>query len=443
MTFSLKAFIVNAVYINNNQGQTAPFGELSPYSLTFSQDVGVYTTTGVTNLSLVTFTSQNSGVDATVPSGLATNVLNIANWIYALTNAQSGQIYADQLLSQLLLAFGNIANTFACGNIIQSTLTTGTYWIPEWVSWIDISTGAVVKIWFVDASFQAQYDDFTIVVVPPITPLNNFFLGASKVQGYINAVSYPQQMANVQAASNGFPYSIVEAETFSYIDPTNSANTIPTQWTVLIYGPMGNNVDSISDAIVNYCLANSSYDTTQWATILPDIFLRTEYIFVPFWDQYAIPNQSTQDGIYSPQVNLVRAQNLVVEVVPSYPSSHIDTYLNIMSYPYRSLQMGVIGSPNNKDGWYQLIQVFPDIISVPSTSVDFARMAASTQQFLINLGTMLIAAETMTPTSSVPSGYTSLTRDGKLYIVMNYDNIHYLVLAKENLTTVITGVESS
>jgi hypothetical protein len=239
------------------------------------------------------------------------------------------------------------------------------------------------------------------------------------------------------------PLPILAAETFSYIDPTNSSNAIPTQWTVLIYGPAGNNVDSISDAIVNYCLANSSYTTAQWAGILPDIFLRTEFIFVPFWDQYAIPEASTQNGIYSPQLNLVRAQNLVVTTVPSYPSSHIDTYLNVMSYPYRSLQMGVIGSPNNKDAWYQLIQVFPDIISVPSTSVDFARMAESTQQFLINLGNMLIAAETMTPVSSVPSGFTTLIRDNMLYIVMNYQNIHYLVLAKENLTTVITGVESS
>jgi hypothetical protein len=445
MSLSLKAFILNASYINNTQGQTAPFGELSPYSLTFSQDVGLYSTSSYPNLSLITFTSEDSvtGLVETVPQPVATNVLTIANWIYLQTNAQTGQIFADQLLSQLLITFGNIANTFACGNIIQSNIVGGTYYIPEWVSWIDVSTGAIIKIWFVDASFQSQYDDFEIIVVPPFYPVSNFFAGASKVQGYINAVTYPQQMANVQAASNGFPYTILTAATFSYIDPTNSANTIPTEWTVLIYGPAGNNVDSINNAIVNYCETNSTYTSSQWAAILPDIFLSTEFVFVPFWDQYAIPNQSTQDGIYSPQLNLARAQSLVTTVVPSYPSSHIDTYLNVMSYPYRSLQMGVIGSPSNKDAWYQLIQVFPDIITVPSTSVDFARMAQNTQQFLINLGVMLVAAETMTQFSTLPAGYTSLIRDGQLYIVMNYENIHYLVLAKQDLTTVITGVESS
>jgi hypothetical protein len=55
----------------------------------------------------------------------------------------------------------------------------------------------------------------------------------------------------------------------------------------------------------------------------------------------------------------------------------------------------------------------------------------------------LVAAETMTQFSTLPAGYTSLIRDGQLYIVMNYENIHYLVLAKQDLTTVITGVESS
>lgn len=446
MAYILKAFIANANFINNTPGTVAPFGELSPYSMTFSQEIGVYTASSIASLSLIAFTSQSNGVNTaltTVDPQLPTRVLTIAQWIYAQTTAQGGQIYADQLLSQLLVNFNVTANTFDCGNIIQSTLTSGVYYIPEWVSWIDVATGSTIKIWFVDASFQTEYDDFTIVVVPPFTPISNFFTGASKVQQYLNAVTYPNQIDNIQIASGGKPPTIVTAETFSYIDPTNASNTIATNWTVLIYGPMGNNVDSISDALVSYCIDNSTYTQAQWAAILPDIFLRTEFTIVPFWDQYAIPDGSNQDGIYSPQLNVQRALALMTSVVQAYPASHIDTYLNIMSYPYRSLQMGVIGSPSNKNAWYELIDVFPDIISVPSTSLDFARMAAATQTFLINLGTMLIAAETMTDFSTIPSGYTTLVRNNDLYIVMNYENIHYMVLAKQDLATVITGVESS
>jgi hypothetical protein len=446
MAYIMKAFIVNANFINNTPGTIAPFGELSPYSATFSQEVGIYTAQTIQSLSLLTFTSQVNGVTTaatTVDPQLPTRVLTIAQWMYAQTTAQGGQMYADQLLSQLLINFNTIANTFACGSIMQFSLPGGTYYIPEWISWIDVATGGTIKIWFVDASFQTEYDDFTIVVVPPFTPLNNFFSGASKVQQYLNAVTYPDQLTNIQAATNNIPPTMVTAETFSYIDPTNSSNTIPTEWTAVIYGPMGNNVDSLSDAFVNYCLANSSYTQAQWAQILPDIFLRTEFIFVPFWDQYAIPDGSNQDGIYSPQLNITRGQALMVTEIPSYPASHIDTYWNVMSYPYRSLQMGVIGSPNNKNNWFQLIEVFPDIISVPSTSLDFARMAVDTQNFLINLGNMLIAAETMTEFSTIPDGFTRVTRDNNLYLVMSYENIHYLVLAKQNLTTVITGVESS
>lgn len=446
MTYILKAFAVNANFINNTPGTVAPFGELSPYSLTFSQEVGVYTASGIASLSLVSFTSQSNGANValtTIDAQLPTRILTIVQWIYAQTTALSGAIYADQLLSQLLVNFNTTANTFDCGSIIQSTLAAGTYYIPEWVSWVDVATGAVIKIWFVDASFQTEYDDYTIVVVPPFTPVSNFFTGASKVQQYLNAVTYIDAIANIETAKNGKSPTITTAETFSYIDPTNSANTIATNWTVLIYGPQGNSVDSISDALVTYCIDNSSYTQAQWAAILPDIFLRTEFVLVPFWDQYAIPDGSNQDGIYSPQLNVARGQALMETVVASYASSHIDTYWNVMSFPYRSLQLGVIGSANNKNAWYELIDVFPDIITVTSTSTDFSRMAVATQTFLESLQTMLITAETMTSTSTIPSGYTRVTRDNKLYIVLNYDNIHYLVLAKAGLTTVITGVTSS
>jgi hypothetical protein len=444
MTYSLKAFIVNANFVNNTPGVTAPFGELSPYSMTFSQEVGAYTAPGVAaTLAMMSFTSQTNGVDTVVNAGVATRTLTIAQWVYTQTVAQSGQLFADQLLSQLLINFNASANTFACGNIMAIGLPGGTYYIPEWLSWIDIATGGVIKIWFVDASFQTQYDDFTIIVVPPITPISNFFSGATNVLKYVNAVTYPAIVDAIQAASNGKPYSIVRAETFNYVDPTNPANLIPTNWTVLIYGPMGDNVDSISDALSTYCLANSSYTQAQWVAILPDIFLRTEFIFVPFFDQYGIPNTNSQDGIYSPQLKVQRALSLVTAQIPSYAASHIDTYLNVMSYPYRSLQVGVIGSVNNKNSWFELIDVFPDIIGVPSTSIDFARMALDTQNFLLNLGTMIIAAETMTAFSDIPAGFTRNTRDGNLYLVMTYQNIHYLVAAKQNLTTVITGVVSS
>lgn len=443
--YVLKGFIVNSNFVNNAVGQTSVMGEMTTQSATYSREKGLYKNDTISpDISMVSFTSATDGTATPVALDLRDRVMAIVKWVYDQVNTNV-QLYADQLLSAILTQFQSTAGTFACGNIVTDG---NSHWCPEWVSWVDntltqAGTANQIKMYFADASFQSEFDDFSFSVIPPLTPLDNFFQTGAQVDTAINARTQPQLFDQITVVRGSDPETIQVALSYNYIDPNNASHIVPTLWVVLIYGAAGNTIDSINDALVNYILANSSHPRSDWVQILPDLFKRTEFILLPLEDQYAIPSQPLKPGIYATISNLARVNALFKTVVPSYPSAHIDSHLSLMAHPYKNLQIAMVGSTDNRNGWYELGQVFPDLLAVSSTSTDFGRMSQDTQGFLLQLAQMVVTAETMGDFTDIPRGFTQVTRDGVLYLVVNYENINYLVAAKQNLTQVIPALTGS
>jgi hypothetical protein len=442
VTYVLKGFINNSTFMDATPGAVSTIGELSTQSSTYSTTKANYFQESTApDLTLVSFTSNDSSQgNVQVPQNLATQVLEIAAWVYAQTQAvpNPGEIAAATITSGLLAQFETSAQNFTCGTMV----TDGTYWVPEWVQWENttdatygsIATGNtnIIKIWFADGSFKTEYDGYQIVVIPPITPLNGFFTTSANVLALIDAVTYIDNINAIQAAKAGNPETVIVGETYDYVDPTNANNLIPTNWTLLIYGPAGNNIDAIQNALINYILANSSYTQAQWTNILPSLFKQTEFTLIPMWDQYAIPNRNQISGIYSPQANASRALSMMTSVAQSYSAKQIASNTVVQTFPYSNVPLVSCGSANNSGNNFQLEDVFPDLLSVPSTSVDFSKMAAATQTFFLMISQMLASAETLTEYGNVPTGMSTLTRDGILYLVSTLNNINYLMVVKAN-----------
>lgn len=431
--YVLKGFANHALLANNTPGSNNAIGEISNQSLTYSRELGQYVNAVAPNVTLISFLSARDGTSIPIDADFATRTMTIIEWIYNLALTESGQMFADVFLNQILTAFQGKASNFQCGAIVSDA---AGHFIPEWVSWSDTvdttDTSNFVRIWFADASFSAQYDEFAIVVVPPITPLDDFFKTGSAVEAEVNAVTMSQLVANAQAAKNGFPETLMRTDEYDWHDPLQPTHLVPTQWTVLIYGVAGNNIDSIKDALVAYIMANTSHTQAEWTQIFPDIFKRTEVTLVPNWGNYAIPNRQVDAGIYSPFANLTAENAQLTAYASSYPTAHINAHGHVFGHPYKSLAIGAIGSDQNRDNLYELAQIFPDFIAVSSQSTDFARMSQNTQGWAELLEQLLIAAESMGPFTSLPAGMTRLTRNGLLYVVASYGNIHYLVAAKYN-----------
>lgn len=429
-----KGFATHSGFVSNATGVVSNIGELSTEAQTYSKDKGFYNSTVSAEIDLISFVSHRNNTFEQMPQLLIDHVIAISKHVYDTAIVATGEVFADQLLISLTETFQASAENFQSGEIINDS---GKY-VPEWISWKNKSINTInpdneLKVWFSDTSFKAQYDEFEIVVIPPVINLDDFFKNAVEVRAALDAISYAENIDRVQMAKNGYPETVIRSEAYDYIDPFNSSNTFATNWSVLIYGLAGNNVDSINDAIVNYVLANSTHPRADWVQILPELFKRTEFILIPNWNIYAIPNRTLEAGIYSPIANLKKTLAYIKQVVPSYSGAHIDEHAELVGHPYKSLMINSIGSIDNRNLKHKLTDIFSDYLSVSSTSNDFGRMALSTQNWVLLLGRMLLVAENMTVHSSVPSDMTKLKRGNILYIVKKYQNINYLVAAKSTL----------
>jgi hypothetical protein len=434
--YQLKGFLSIDALAGSTPGVTPTLGQLSPKSMTYSTIISEYANNSVPGYNLFAFTSSNASGDISVPSGLITQVFSVVDWIYKNQLTSTAATTTASLIVALAAQFGNVISSISCGNIVSN----GTIGLPEYISWInptittgDPTAGATVKIWFCDNSFQNQYDDYEITVVPPISNLDTFFSGAATLQTAINNYDYPTKINAIQTATNNKPTTIVTSVTYNYVDPTNSSNRIATNWTVLIYGSAGNNIDSINEAIKAYIAANSQRSQASWQAILPDLYSATEFYILPRWENIAIPGQTLQDGAYSSVIQLYKEISYAQTIFSSTPSSFIQNNLASMPVNYNSLIVLIIGSDSNQSTEQNIWTIFPDLINVPTTDTAYNMMSAGTRSWLNILIDLVTVAESATATSTLPSGMSRATRNNILFVAQEYQGIEYLVATKASL----------
>lgn len=431
-TYYLKGFASFGNLASNVPGATSQLGQLSTYGQTFTKDRAQYYNATYPDITLTGIASHDdTGTKLQINATIADQAVNVCQTIYNYAVQKAGEIYQDELQTYLLSQFETTASSFICGNIV----TNGTIYMPEFVQWTMLgTTDNFIKFWFSDSAFTLEYDEYEITVIPPLDNLDDFFLTGTDVATKLASRTLSDMAQLVQAAKNKDPETVYDIELYNYSHPLTPDTKISTAWNVLIYGIAGDNIDAIQNAIVDYVLANSTHTRDEWKTILPDLFRHSEFIILPRWDKYAIPDKTVQAGIYSPFIELSEALTFAVAKIPSYPSAHIQTYLNSTVFPYRSINLLSIGCNENLNNKYQLTDIVSDFINVGTgdPNLDFNRMTQNTQAFSNMLSAMLVAAESATLYSSLPTGMSRVTRDGIMYIVQRFMTYHLFVAAKLN-----------
>lgn len=428
-------------WLSNAPGVNSPVGEMSTYAKTFTRDLGVYKDNSLPLYTFYTLRSveeQNNTLSSVkVPGEIISKMALLTNWLYNKVTESVGEIYADVLLQELV----PYAITIGVSNIqLGPVRQYDGFWMVDWLSFSSDEYGAANtnKVWFALQSLMDEYSHYEIVVVPPITPLDQFFTTGSNVQSMVEAVTEPQRMENIQVAKQGHPETIIRSDTYDYVNPLNVTMRVPTSWPVLIYGPAGNNIDAIKDALINHILANTTHTREEWARIFPDIFKRTEFVIVPHWHKYAVENLTLQNGgVYSPTINYNESLELMKTIADTYPAEHIDQHLNLMGNPYRSLMLSVVGGPDNRDEMFEIAEMFPDFINVSSQNPDFARMSPTTQAWALILQNLVVLAETLSPSTTIPMGYMRVVRGDFVFAVKTFGNVQYLVASKETVDKVL------
>lgn len=430
----LKGFITIGAMADNAPGQVSQFGELSDLAETYSKEKATYYRPAA-NMALRSFTAvDDSDVPTELPAGISTGVLDLAEHVIGLYNADDMIDFTTpaEFVTYLEGQFNNANYTNIASGDFEVNAGDSNKQFPEYLAWTMTSGSDVyqVRIWFSDVTFRAQYDDYSITVLPPVENVDDLNGSPAAVNNALAAYTKSMLVSDIETAKAATNETILKGHPLTWNDPGAGTSTLPTEWTVLIYGAAGDNNDAINQAIIDYLDNESSVDMSTWELIYPGLFSNTEFYLVPGWGNIAISEVSPTDGIYSPIGRLSDLLAEVVEYAPGYDQTYVESNATVTVSVWKSAMIASIGNVNNAAGNIRLDQAYPDYIAVPTSSVDFARMAVATQQFAIFLTEILEIAETATPTTVLPQGYTRVTRDGKHYVVYRLGEVNFICLTK-------------
>jgi hypothetical protein len=433
--YSFKGFVSIPALENRSNNQNSPVGELSANSLTFSKDIKNYP---VSDGSLVVscFSSRssvNNNNAFTPPTAIIIKVQAVASWVKTRQLGLPG----TEAIADFTLAFNSQWSTSIGAIEIGPMVNTGTNRsFPSYLAFVvnEYSTETnLVKIWFSDAAFTDQYDEYSITIIPPVANLTTL-LGSYTAASLALANETPVMIAaRVQTARASAPETVFTVERFDFYSSENSTLITPTYWTALVYGPRGNFTDAIRAAVADYIATNSTAAVTSWKAVLPDVYRTTEFIVIPSWSKMAVLDRALTSGVYSPVCSLNDEIAYLKSVVSEYSPTHVGANAQVLTHPYKCLTIGVIGNIQNRGNKFKLTDMYPDYINVSTTSPDFGRMSVSTQGLAVHLSAMLVLAETMQQFTELPTQYRRLIRNGILYITVSYENVTFLVAAKNGL----------
>lgn len=426
-----KAFVVIDSFIDNEPGVVSKLGELSTWSFTYTKERGSYKNNSILNMRIEALSAHdinNNKIE--LDQSVADHIIFLAKEILNFTSLYKPNFTYNDLIFYIESYFNGDVKNLHLGEFI----TTSYAMLPSSAQWENTKLNTVFKIWFSDEYFRVDFDDYEIVVVPPFDNIDDFFGIPSIVAERLNNITLEQTFARVENFKSYNPETYIKVVQATYHGEGPINITALTYWPVIIYGEAGNNVDAIKDAIIDYILTHSIYSEDEWIKILPELFERTEFVIMPSWHKEAIPNMTTQAGVFSSLTYIKEDVNKAFINIPFYPENHFNEYVSVLSFPYRSIMSIVIGGNRNKNNKFLITDFLPDLINTSTSSLDFNRMSIETQKWFLRMEQALILADKSTPLSLIRSPFRKAIRNGKTYIAFIHDNIQYLVVPRYNMS---------
>lgn len=425
--YTLQTFVTMDREMNNDPFVTAPFGELSTMARTYALDIQSHRRDTLPDTAIHIFDSRKD--DTTEPARPMVLEATFDITSYIINRAENGQTTADaaQLKANLEADRPGTYTNIIVGDMI----TNGSTWMPGYIiaTVLGQAEETRVRIFFSDQEFLVRYDQYHIEVVHPVDDLDQLHTSISNIADLTADIDITTMLDRLNDEAE-HPYTKTRAFKFHVVNPLNPDEKIQLPWVVAIYGMAGNNIDAIYDAIRKDILDNSTHPVEEWEDRIPELFKTVEFTYVPFWDQYSVPNQGQQAALYSPIVPLIDAIPIIDSHMPSYNSTHVKDNAQVSFYLYKSIAFGVCGGPENRGEIYDIRHYYPDYAAISTQSLDFPRMTPETRDYVMRLAEQIKLAESVGEFTVLPPIYNRAWRGNRMYVVSTLNNIQHYVLAK-------------
>lgn len=419
----VKGFAEITALIANAPATTAPFGELPPQGLTFSPEVGYYTSSQVSGYRFIALLCQDdSASPVMLPTGAALTTLQIMRAVHTFASAQTLYTKAE-LIAEIQSLFPTLTQVNFGPLVVSGSLA-----LPTWGEWtLATSPATVCTVWFHGESLITEYDEYSVVVASPLPVLDDYFLTAAGSAAKLQAALAEDTLARLTVLVADRPPTRIRGKRFAFHSAVDNTVAGSALWYAAIYGPRGDTPAAIKSAIRQLIAAQSSRPQADWVLRLPELYTSPEMILRPLWERVAIESSAIRAGIYSATVALADKIALMQTLCSDYSPALVEERVELVTSSYKNLAILAVGGPDNAIGKQTFSALFPDYLPYPPTSLDYSRMSQATRDFAELLVEALVLAETFTTHTPLPAGFQKVKRQSHWFISFDYLELSILV----------------
>ena len=263
---TIQGFISIQQLIDNcATGCTAPIGELSDNSRTFSKVKGEYSLSHTPGYTLTTFkvTDSDTGELRNLDEPQVREILEVARNIVSYAQAHTRPYDVADFRDTVTANYGPGISELGLGPLAEGDDID----LPSFAIWKSLdNSGNNIRIWFSDEAFASQYSGYEISVIPPLANLSDFFKSYTESKQKMEERTITQLTDLMQAARDIHPTTYTSILEFRFYNIHDPSVWTWSRWGVLTYGEEGNNIDAHKDAIADLLTSKTTYTREQWAT---------------------------------------------------------------------------------------------------------------------------------------------------------------------------------
>lgn len=436
---TIRGYISMPALSDNRANVVAKFGEFSTKVNTFTRDPQHFSADNLPGADFVALFSEENNNPWVIPTDIGMQILTIGKWVYDqyLANLIPRNTSKAAFIAALTKQFPLMKN-FAVGELLAGAASNKN--MPDYIR-CNIGDAHAVQIWFADSSIKAQYDDYEVNVLPPVADVKMFNNHLSAVQTAIMTRTLAEIRRLAEAVIGEDPPTYDTTYQLTWKDPTGTGATLEVSWTVIGYGPMSIEEEAIKDAIKQYLTDKAP--EIDWSKIFPSLYSSSEFVIVPLWVQTSPVTVDVDNGSYSPFTMVNDCKTIATPRMPvgygaaTNISTHLNNYLQVFGFTWRSITLLAVGSPSNLATNRKLESIVPDMLNVPTTNGDWGRMSPATAEFIEKLTQCLEYARNFGPTSVAPNGFMKRISGGRIYLTFNHDEYKIMVLTRFGYSTLI------
>lgn len=437
---TIRGYIPMAALSDNRHNVVAKFGEFSTKVDTFTRDMQHFYNDAMPGVGFHALFSEENDNHWVIDKATGESILAVGKWVY--DQYLAGLIPRNTSKAAFIVAltkqFPTMKN-FAVGELLAGPASNKN--MPDYIRMTTVAGNHTVQIWFSDSAIKAQYDTYEVNVIPPVRDVKMLNNHLSAVQTAVMTFGIAAIRQQAEAIIGEDPPTYDTTYMLTWKDPTGSGSTLELTWTVIGYGPLSVEEEAIKDAIKQY-LTDHAPDI-DWSKIFPSLYSSSEFVIIPFWEQTSPATEDIDLGTYSPFTLVNDAKPIATPRLPvgysaaTNISTHLNNYLQVFCFIWRSITLAAVGSPSNLASNRKIESIIPDLLNVPTTNGDWGRMSPSTASFVEKLTFCLETARNFGPTSVAPSGLMKRISGGRIYLSFNHGDFKIMVLTRFGYGTLI------